>query len=50
MNVLAEKIYQSEIANPHSEISLDISEAGNGVYFVEVTTEKGIERKKIVKQ
>ena len=47
-SVLGECIYQSEISNSKSEI--DISSLAKGIYFVEIKTEEGIVRKKVVKQ
>jgi len=44
-NVLGEKIYQSEIHNPKSEI--DLSNQPAGIYFLKVKTEHGTISKKI---
>ncbi len=46
VNVLGENIYSSQINSNKSEI--DLSKESNGIYFLQITTEKGIERKKIV--
>lgn len=43
-SLIGEKIYQSEINNPKSEI--DLSNQPNGVYFVNIKTEQGVASKK----
>lgn len=47
-NILGEKIYQSEITNPKSEI--DLSNQANGIYFIKISDGKTILSKKIIKQ
>ncbi|MES2397467.1 MAG: choice-of-anchor tandem repeat GloVer-containing protein [Bacteroidota bacterium] len=44
-NILGEKIYQSAIHNPQSEI--DLSNQPTGIYFLKVKTEQGVVSKKI---
>jgi hypothetical protein len=39
INILGEKVFQSEIVNPKSEIHLDIP---NGIYFYELQTEREV--------
>ncbi|MBI3500171.1 MAG: T9SS type A sorting domain-containing protein [Bacteroidetes bacterium] len=45
-NTLGEIVHQSEIHTPQSKI--DLSASPGGVYFLQLTTDKGIARKKIV--
>lgn len=44
--VLGKNIYQSEIKNQKSEI--DISKQPNGVYFINIKTEKGTVSRKLI--
>jgi hypothetical protein len=46
-NVLGECVYQSEIKNLKSEINM--SQYSKGIYFVQITTDKGIINRKLVK-
>ena len=48
LNLLGEEIYSTTINNQQSTINL--SEQAQGIYFVQVKTEKGIMRKKLVFQ
>ncbi|MEI6489224.1 MAG: T9SS type A sorting domain-containing protein [Bacteroidota bacterium] len=48
-NVLGSVVYQQLTTN-NQQLSIDISTWNAGVYFVEVETEKGVVRKKVVKQ
>jgi len=48
MNILGEVVFQSEIHTPKSEINL--SNQPNGMYFVNVQTEKGMVSRKVIKQ
>ncbi len=45
-NILGEKVYESEIHNPQSEI--DLSNEPAGIYFLQLKTEHGIVSKKII--
>ncbi len=47
-NVLGENVFTTKIVNIQTEI--DVSEWARGMYFVEVRTEKGVRRKKVVKE
>jgi len=47
-NSIGGQVYQSEIKNPKSEINIEVSEWARGMYFAEVSTEKGVRRKKII--
>lgn len=45
-NVLGEHVYQSEIKNPKAEI--DLSKYPAGIYFINITTEKGTAIQKLI--
>ncbi|MEI6488788.1 MAG: T9SS type A sorting domain-containing protein [Bacteroidota bacterium] len=47
-NVLGEEVQSLKLES--SKLAVDISSLANGVYFVEVETEKGIVRKRLVKE
>ena len=47
-NIFGEKVFTTKIINTQTEI--DVSEWARGMYFVEVRTEKGVRRKKVVKE
>jgi hypothetical protein len=49
-SVLGELVYQSSINNNQSTININVSNLTNGMYFIEATTDKGIVRKKFIKQ
>ncbi|HLG35036.1 MAG TPA: T9SS type A sorting domain-containing protein [Bacteroidia bacterium] len=49
-DVLGEKVFKSQILNPDSQISVDVSSLAPGIYFVRVRTEKGSVAKKLIKQ
>ncbi len=49
-NVVGEQVLQSAIKNPQSEISINVSGLMRGVYIVEVSTEQGVVRKKLIKE
>ena len=49
-SVLGEMVYQSSINNNQSMINISVSSLTNGMYFIEATTDKGIVRKKFIKQ
>ena len=49
-NVLGEKVFQSQISNLKSQISLDISKLNSGIYFVSVGTNEGKVVRKLIKQ
>ncbi len=48
MNILGEVVFRTTAANP--QITIDMSNEANGIYFVEVRTEKGVMRKKFIKE
>ncbi|MEI6488836.1 MAG: T9SS type A sorting domain-containing protein [Bacteroidota bacterium] len=48
-NVLGSAVYQQLTTN-NQQLSIDVSTWNTGVYFVEIESEKGIVRKKLVKQ
>ncbi len=47
-NIFGEKVFTTKIINTQTEI--DVGNLPKGMYFVEVRTEKGVRRKKIVKE
>ena len=49
-NVLGELVQQFEITNPKSEVKIDVSELKTGIYFVEVSSNKGLVRAKFIKE
>jgi len=49
-NTFGQQCLQSEIPNPPSSISLDVSGLPSGVYILQLKTEKGIVVKKFVKE
>ena len=50
-NVLGEEVLSQKFVNQHSkEVSVDVSGLVSGVYMVEARTEKGVVRKKFVKE
>ena len=48
MNVLGEVVKEMKVNN--ETIEVDLSNYGKGIYFIEVKSEKGIQRKKFVKE
>ena len=48
-NVLGEMVQSSDIGHQTSDVTLDVSGLNNGIYFIEVKGEKGVVRKKFVK-
>jgi hypothetical protein len=49
-DLIGEKIFQSNISNPMSQISVDVRQLPSGIYFVRVKTDKGISAAKFVKE
>ena len=47
-NIVGEKVFTTKIINTQTEI--DVGNLPKGMYFVEVRTEKGVRRKKVVKE
>jgi hypothetical protein len=47
-NLLGEEVLTTTLINTQSTIN--INQFSKGIYFVEIKTEKGIERKKIIKE
>ena len=50
MNVLGEEIYEKLTDTKNTKCDVDISFFAKGIYFVEIKTEQGIVRKKIIKE
>jgi hypothetical protein len=49
-DLIGEKVFQSNISNPISQISVNIRQLPSGIYFVTVKTDKGIRTAKFVKE
>ena len=48
-SVLGEEVFSQQLTTNNQQLSIDISMWKAGVYFVEVETEKGVVRKKVIK-
>ena len=49
-NLLGECLLHQQLTTNNQQVTLDVSSYAKGVYFVEVQTEEGIMRKKIIKE
>ncbi len=49
-DLIGEKVFQSNISNLTSQISIEVSQLHSGIYFVRVKTDKGIRAAKFVKE
>jgi len=48
-NVLSEEVFFEQLTTSNQQLSIDVSTWKEGIYFIEVETEKGAIRKKFVK-
>ena len=48
-NVLSEEVFFEQLTTSNQQLSVDVSTWKEGIYFIEVETEKGVIRKKFIK-
>ncbi len=48
-NVLSEEVFFEQLTTSNQQLSIDVSTWKEGIYFIEVETEKGVIRKKFIK-